>query len=162
MPKLRFVAAAGKDGAGFPMTPHYGLQEQGIRAFHGVKADATIGAPFLNAMKGGQPDRHMAFVAVDGPEAIEEVDFSSPYRNEYIRHLKDGDLLPADAYTASVAGVKFDPSLAKAAFRVKAEVEAPAATAAELFAAAQKAHGAPSTPVAKAGPPAAAAESKVS
>ena len=53
-------------------------------------------------------------------------------------------------------------SLAKAAFRVKAEVEAPAATAAELFAAAQKAHGAPSTPVAKAGPPAAAAESKVS
>ena len=157
MPKLRFVAAGGINGG--PMTPDYAAQSHGMRRFHGRRLDSAIGQPFMNARKGGMPDRHAVFVAHEGAEAIEEVDFSSPYRAEYLRHLKEGDLLPADQFTAQQAGVKFDSTLKGAAMwgEDKAAAETPPVPAAQLFADAQKARGAATSKPAAAP----AAESKV-
>lgn len=80
--KLRVLAH------GDASVPNFERLEQGVNCFLG--RDYTETAP-------GQ----FAFVPNN---KVEEV----PSRAEYLKALRDGDLMPADAATAAVAGVKFD------------------------------------------------------
>lgn len=102
---LRFLAK----GAG--MTPNYAAQAGGIRCFHGYKFDSTLGPKVAMRDEFGRSTaevrNHGAFVKSLGE--IVTVDFFDQHRGEYIRHLRDGDLWPADEYTAQLAGVAFDP-----------------------------------------------------
>jgi len=104
--KLRFLAK------GSAMVPHYESQHGGTRRFHGWKHDATLGPKFkhLDVMgrETGQTAHHGAFVKQLGQ--IVSVGVRSQFAAEYLRHLRDGDLWPADEFTARMAKVKFDPS----------------------------------------------------
>lgn len=62
-----------------------------------------IGPEFTDPETGSQM-RHAGFVKRIGGVV------SVPVRAEYLRHLRDGDLWPADIQTAQIACVKFDPA----------------------------------------------------
>ena len=91
---------------GAAMVPHYDHQASGRRSFHGWKHDASLGPSFLDpATK--QPRNHGAFVKM--PDVV-EIPMTSDFVGEYVRHLRDKDLWPADEFTAQAGGVKFDPT----------------------------------------------------
>lgn len=77
-----------------------------VNRFHGWVADKTIGKPFQNS-ETKQQDRHLAHVKRLGEPVV--IPTESEHIGEYIRHLRDKDLWPADAFTAQFAGVPFDP-----------------------------------------------------
>jgi hypothetical protein len=103
--KLRFLAK------GTAMVPHYEAQKGNVRRFHGWKHDPTLGPKFKVLDHLGRPTEetknHGGFVKQLGQ--IISVGIHSEFAGEYIRHLRDGDLWPADEYTARMAKVKFDP-----------------------------------------------------
>jgi len=63
--------------------------DAGIKAF--------VGRKFLEVEEGKR-----GFVPTGNDQEV-------PYRAEYVKACKDGDLWPADAFTAVVCGVSFDP-----------------------------------------------------
>jgi hypothetical protein len=77
--------------------------------FHGWVADKTIGAKFIDADSKAEM-RHLVHVKKLGLEHVIEIRMNDPHIGEYIRHLRDGDLWPADQETATRVGVKFDPT----------------------------------------------------
>ena len=135
---LRFVAVHGPNGG--PMVPVYESLAVCRRQFVGRRLDPAQGKPFVHPDT-KQPMRHAVFVAHEDDAAIHEVAIGSEFVQEYLRHIKDGDLLPADAFTAAKAGVGFDPTLAGAALwglpDEKAEAQQP--TIADVHAAAVQA-----------------------
>ena len=100
-PKLRFLTR------GNGLTPDYDAQARGIRRFHGWKHDPTKGPRFKDSITGEQK-AHGGFEKQ--VRQIVEIPISNPHRNEYIRHLREGSLWPADSETAQLAGVPFDPT----------------------------------------------------
>lgn len=100
---LRFLAR------GTALVPHYEAQEAGQRRFHGWKHDATQGPSYIDP-ETKQSRNHGAFTKRVGIENVIAVPTTSRFRSEYVRHLREGDLWPADEFTAQQAGVPFDPS----------------------------------------------------
>jgi hypothetical protein len=104
--KLRFLAK------GTAMVPHYEAQKAQVRRFHGWKHDATLGPQFKVKDDLGRETamtaHHGGFVKQLGQ--ITAVGLRSEFAGEYIRHLRDGDLWPADEFTARQAGIKYDPT----------------------------------------------------
>lgn len=98
-PMLRFLSK------GTAFVQHYGAMKAGQRRFHGWEHKPNIGAEYED---GGEKRRHGAFAKRLGH--IIEVPMSDPHVTEYIRHLRDGDLWPADEYTAQFSGRPFDPT----------------------------------------------------
>jgi hypothetical protein len=84
---------------GTALVPNFEYEAAGVRAFIGRKKVEV------------QPGQ-LGFAPLD--EAVE-----TPYRQEYVKACKDGDLWAADEATAKACGVKFDP-----AFGVKSEKKA--------------------------------------
>ena len=118
--------------------PNYEAQSGGTKRFIGRKLDPNQGTPFQDPVT-KRMARHAVFVAVQGPEAFHEIDASTPHAKEYRDHLRDGDLLPGDPFTAEWAGVKFDPTYKDAAFwELPDEPEDKAKTVDELHEAALK------------------------
>lgn len=89
---------------GTALVPHYEQQEAGRRRFHGWKHDPTQGPSYLDPQT-KQPRHHGAYVKQSDVIAVP---LSSRYLAEYLRHLREGDLWPADEATAQRAGVRFD------------------------------------------------------
>lgn len=85
------------------------LMEGGVNRFHGWKFDATLGPEFVD-QKDKQTKRHGG--RVKQVDAVIEIAADDPFRAEYIRHLKDGDLWAADEPTARAAGLPFEPHFA--------------------------------------------------
>ena len=102
---LRFLAR------GTGMVPDYAAQAGGVRRFHGFVFDTSLGPKFQEkddlGRVTGRVAQHGAFVKQIG--LVVEVPSSSRYLSEYIRHLRDGDLWPADEATAQWCGRPFDP-----------------------------------------------------
>lgn len=85
---------------------HRALMEGGTNRFLGWKWDGTLGPEFTDP-KSGKKMRHGGRVKqVDQPVAIAPDD---PYRAEYVRAVREGDLWAADEATARFAGVAFEP-----------------------------------------------------
>lgn len=105
--KLRFYAR------GYALVPDYHAQESGARRFHGWKHDPQQGPEFEgehrnpNGAVERRKERHGGFVRQTGE--VHSIPSNSPFLGEYIRHLRDGDLWPADAETAAFVGRQFDP-----------------------------------------------------
>jgi len=87
---------------GTAQVPNYEAQDAGRNA-RVTHATIPIGPEFVDAEIGGGKRRHAAFVKHVGRV------LTLPDRAEYRRHLRDGDLWPADAETAASCGVAFDP-----------------------------------------------------
>lgn len=168
---LRFVAVAGENGG--PMVPDYDAQRAGQRRYVGRYLDPNRGQPFIDA-DSNVPMRHAAFVAhahdalhpeTKAPLAVHEVATTSRHAGEYLRHLRGGDLLPFDAFTAQTAGVPFDPTLSGAAMFVVDEPEEkapdPVAAIAAVLAARKPSAPKPSTASTLPAPPASLADPKV-
>jgi hypothetical protein len=125
------------DGHAGPMVPDYGSQAVGVRRYHGRRIDMTLGTlleheEMVRAPNGKQQvvkvmKRPAAFVPSDEP--VFEIPSNTPYIAEYLRHLRDGDLIPADEATAQFAWVQFDPTFARSLHRIHAEEKARAALA---------------------------------
>ena len=94
--KLRVMAR------GVAQVPNYESLDAGRNA-RVTHACLAIGPEFKDP-ETGQMQRHAAFVKHVG-KVIE-----IPDRAEYRRHLRDGDLWPADEETACACGVEFDPN----------------------------------------------------
>ena len=95
---------------GDAMIPNYEAAQSHGQAprFHTHKHDLSIGPEFkwskhVNTQLGGKVAKAGAFV---GHDYIIEV----PDTAEYRRHLRDGDLWPADQETAQAVGRPFDPT----------------------------------------------------
>jgi len=93
--KLRVLAR------GTALVPKYEAQANRLNSFVGWSCQA-IGPEFVDP-ETRQPRRHAGFVKRVG-EVVE-----LPVRAEYLRHLRDRDLWPADEATAQIACVPFDP-----------------------------------------------------
>jgi hypothetical protein len=90
------------------MVPHYERManvghDRPVVPPHGWRHDPSAG-PEIVGPKPGQSRTEGAFVK-HAPDII-----TVPDRVEYRRHLRDGDLWPADQETAQAAGIPFDPS----------------------------------------------------
>lgn len=86
---------------GTAMVPHYEAHPQ-VRRFHGWKFDPTLGEEFDHP-EHKQRMRMGGFAGHDN-------DIEVPDTVEYRRHLKDGDLWPANQATAQAVGLPFDPT----------------------------------------------------
>jgi hypothetical protein len=96
---------------GSALVPDYrALIEAGARRHHGAHFDKTLGPEDeFEDPKTGEKFRghHGGFVRkVDHVVTIEP---SDPHYQEYVRHLRDGDLWAAGLATAQAAGVAFQP-----------------------------------------------------
>ena len=91
---------------GTAMVPHYETHPQ-VRRFHGWKFDPTLGEEF-------EHPETKSMVRAGGFGSHDDV-IEVPDTVEYRRHLRDGDLWPADQDTAQAAGVPFDPSFGQPA-----------------------------------------------
>ena len=85
---------------GTAMVPDYEAHER-VRQFHGWKHDPNAGEEFREHAT-GIVKKQGAWVGHDEAREV-------PMRAEYLRHLREGDLWPADQATAQAAGVPFDP-----------------------------------------------------
>ena len=137
MQVLRMMAVGGKrDGDPGPLVPNYGAQVGGRRCFHGRVLDPTQGSTFesTDVVKGPNGKSQVVKVQrrnavfIPSPNPVFEVSESDRHVGEYIRHLRDGELIPADLTTAQIAGVKFDPTFAKSLHRIHAAEHAAAAS----------------------------------
>lgn len=108
LPSLKFLAK------GTAMVPDYSAQVGGVRRFHGYAFDRALGPqrevrnPLTGAPSGEGARPGGGFVKQLG--LVVEIKATDPYLAEYIRHLRAGDLWPADEYTASFARQPFDAS----------------------------------------------------
>jgi hypothetical protein len=75
--------------------------------FHGWKWDGKLGPEVLDPAGKGTGKHHGG--RVKQTDKVVEIAADDPYRTEYVRHLKDGDLWAADFETARAAGVPFEP-----------------------------------------------------
>jgi hypothetical protein len=130
MQVLRMMAVGGKqDGDPGPMVTDYAAQGAGRRSFHGRVLDTTQGSMFVSTdiVKGPNGKSQVVKVQrrnavfVPSPSPVFEVPENDRHVGEYLRHLRDGDLIPADLATAQIAGVKFDPTFAKSLHRIHAQ-----------------------------------------
>lgn len=165
MPDMLRMLAVGGPGGG-PMTPHYGAQAQGLRRYVGRKLDVTKGVKFRDTQeiqgKNGQTQlveverRHAVFVP-HPDEIVFEYPVSGEHATEYLLHLRDGDLIPADAFTAQQGAAlgpspinghvcTFDPDFARSLHKLHLETEdsaeADAAKSADVLAKVKAAIGA--------------------
>lgn len=131
-PPLKFLPR------GTGMVTDYGQMRAGVRRFHGFKHDPTLGPklPLVDdkGVPTGAVGNHGAFVKQLGE--VVTVPFEDQHRGEYIRAMRDGDLWPADEYTAQLAGVAFDKTFGgehddKAKLTQKAEIDAARGLAAQ-------------------------------
>lgn len=76
--------------------------------FHGWRFDAKLGHDVLDP-KTGKPSGKKQGGRVKLVDQVVEIPADDPFRTEYIRHLRDGDLWAADVETARAAGVPFEP-----------------------------------------------------
>lgn len=95
---------------GTAMVPDY-ERHATIRRFHGWKHTKEIGdeVEVKKDLRTGEvakvrPDGFVKQLAKSQEHVIDV-----PHTVEYLRHLRDGDLWPADQETAKLAGVAFDP-----------------------------------------------------
>ena len=119
------------------MVPDYQAQAAGRRQYHGRKLDSSQGSVFESREIVKGPNGKTQIVTVQRRNAVfvphEEAVFEvadrfwyvdkfvdNPFVSEYLRHLREGDLLPADQATADEAHVKFDPTFARSLHRVHA------------------------------------------
>jgi hypothetical protein len=152
---LRMMAVGGPQGG--PMTPNYARQASGQRHYVGRKLDVTKGVKFndIEIVRGpnGQAQhieverRHAVFVP-HPDEVVFEYPLNGEHAAEYLKHLRDGDLIPADEFTAGEGarlGVspinghkcKFDPEFARSLHKLHLEsgddTEAELAKSAEVL-----------------------------
>ena len=123
---LRFIARGRPDhldyGAG-PMVAHYDRmlpKDGGIgqRAFLGRRLDPTQGVEFDHvdpATKQLTRKRHGVFVPHDesGEVLIHDVPADTNHLSTYIREAQQGQILPADEFTAKAMGLPWDPAKGK-------------------------------------------------
>lgn len=93
--KLRVLAR------GTGRVPDYQAQSAGIRRFHGWKHDPKLGPEFVDPVT-KQKKNHGGYVRQSDVVEL-------PVTTEYIRHLRVGDLWPADEATAQLVGRPFEP-----------------------------------------------------
>lgn len=84
---IRVRLALRPDGS-VPMVQDYRALFAGVRRYIGMRLDASLGG----------------FVASGDTIALNSAE---PHFNEYVRHMRDGDLVPADETSAMLAGVPF-------------------------------------------------------
>jgi hypothetical protein len=97
---------------GTGMVPDY--ESQMVRRFHGWRHDPTLGhdVPITKGMQpardGSVTQKSGAFVKLEAtrPEHVIEL----PVTTEYLRHLREGSLWPADEATAQEAQCPYDPA----------------------------------------------------
>lgn len=82
------------------------LEETGTNRFHGWRFDASLGPEFEDTIT-KQKLRHGGRRKL--VDHVIEIPADSKHRQEYILHLRLGDLWPADVETARAAGVPFEP-----------------------------------------------------
>jgi len=114
---LRMMAVGGAFGG--PLVPDYGAQAtQTMHRKVGRRLDPTKGLKFTSAeiVRGpnGQEqhievERRHAVLVPHPDEIVFEYPVSGPFATEYLRHLRDGDLIPADQATAD-AGAQLGKS----------------------------------------------------
>lgn len=99
--------------------------------FHGWTPNRTHGMPFEDPNVRRSPDkppvfvgRHLIHVKKVGLEHAVEIPLDDPYAGEYRLHLRNGDLWPADEFTAQECGVKFDPTFGGEHTAEEAEAQA--------------------------------------
>jgi hypothetical protein len=147
------------------MTQHYGAQASGIRRYIGRKLDPTKGVKFRDTQeilgKNGQTQnveverRHAVFVP-HPDEVVFEYPVNGEHATEYLMHLRDGDLIPADEFTAAQGAAlgispinghkcEFDPTFARSLHKLHVEnvddTEAELAKSADVLAAVKSAIG---------------------
>jgi hypothetical protein len=115
---IKLVAKGGEFGG--PMVPDYEAQDVGVRQYVGRRLDPDQGEEFMSTEEvmgaGGRigtmqvKRRHAVFVPHEGEAAMVSKPMNGRHAGLYLRHLRDGDLLPGDEATAKWACVKFDPS----------------------------------------------------
>jgi hypothetical protein len=92
---------------GTAMVSNYrALVEAKTRRYHGLVFDSTVGGDFLDADGKPTGQKHGGFRKL--ADEVVTIPADDPYRAEYIKHLKDGDLWAADQATADAAGVPFE------------------------------------------------------
>jgi hypothetical protein len=82
------------------------LMEARTNRFVGWRWDGTLGPEFVDALS-GETKHHGGHVKK--VDEVTEIAADDPHREEYVRHLKDGDLWAADPETAQAAGIAFEP-----------------------------------------------------
>jgi hypothetical protein len=82
------------------------LLDTGTSRFLGWKWDGALGPGFVDPTDGQQKNHGGRVKQVDQVVVIAA---ESPHRTEYLKHLRDGDLWPADEATARAAGIMFEP-----------------------------------------------------
>jgi len=92
---------------GTAMVPDYEAQDTGTRRFLGWKFDREQGPEFKDATS-KKTMRHGGFVRQTGVAVT--IQPTNKYRGEYLKHLRDGDLWPADLATAMAAHCAWEPS----------------------------------------------------
>jgi hypothetical protein len=99
-PKIRVLSR------GTALVPDYAaLIGAGMKRFVGWVHDPTLGEKFTDP-ENGQIKRTGGFVKLTDEHAVIPAD--SPYMGEYIRHVREGDLWPADPASATACGVAFE------------------------------------------------------
>jgi hypothetical protein len=114
---LRMMAVGGPFGG--PLVPDYGAQAtQTVHRKIGRRLDPSKGLTFTSAEIVRGPNGQEQHIEVERRHAVlvphpEEVIFeypaNGPFATEYLRHLRDGDLIPADQATAD-AGARLGVS----------------------------------------------------
>lgn len=94
---------------GTALVPNHERELGGMRAF--------IGRKFVEV----KPGQH-------GFKPSDEPDETVPYRHEYTKACKDGDLWASDEETAKACGVKFDPTFGAATAAASQALSVQAAT----------------------------------
>ena len=80
------------------------LLDTGTNRFHGWKWDAELGP--LGAGDDGSQHHGGRVKLVD---QVVEIPGSAAHRADYLKHLQNGDLWPADEATAQAAGIAHEP-----------------------------------------------------
>jgi len=82
------------------------LMETRTNRFHGWRWDGKLGPEFVDPVDGMKKNHGGRVKKID---EVVEIAADDPHRQEYLRHLRDGDLWAADEATAAAAGVSFEP-----------------------------------------------------
>jgi hypothetical protein len=80
------------------------LIEAQTNRFIGWKWDGSLGPEFVDST--GRKTNHGG--RVKQVDEVVTIAADDPHRSEYMRHLRDGDLWPADEATARAAGIAFE------------------------------------------------------
>jgi hypothetical protein len=91
---------------GTAMVPHYEVMHT-IRKFHGWKHDPALGNEHTDPQTKAV-SRQGGFKKIEASSTDHVITLDNT--REYRKHLKEGDLWPADEATASECGVPFEPT----------------------------------------------------